>query len=898
MAGFNDIRQEINDNIYENQDGDITGVVLNEVLNDMVDAMEDGNLLRAFKGWWPDLVTLKAAITAQPGDSAYVKDASPATTWSIYVYSASATSDNNWANSGSKADTSNVQTFASGEEVNEVHIIDDFHTGGNANVLSAEMGKLIKEEFSELTIDNDFILYRDQSAIDQNIVVGNPVTTEIVSSSYFKIIRYDVDRSNYYYGSGPAHSTYDRNVYYWADAEENLLKKETLQHSTSPWSNYLLVPPPGAKYLYVNEIRSSTYASQYQINVYVWKTIDQDKTHLCDPNAKDNALAVDVMPMKVKLEGVTASEVKATIGEQISGYINGNGAPAAVSSGSTTTYVVIALNNAKSVRLLGSTNASTGTNYTSYAFWNSATYVDSNTVVEAHNWDVREGSTNYAKEYKLIVPDGATHIAVSLSTNTNQPNFYCYLQNGKTVKDEINGLQQELFDSLYEKKPVVTIPVVNPDTESEFKSINNAVVGNQITNYYANSTTQKIWRYEIEEGHSYFLSGYWRISSSYTIASWTDINGIILKIEPLHGGDTVATALTLTDEEIIAPAGAKYLYILNRVVNYLTNPVLKDWQKKNFTPETPKKQVRILAIGNSYSQDALAYVPYILPNISDDIDLTVGILYKDGASLADHWSAWEGNTNAYTFWIYQNESGWASQSSKSIRYALDNYEWDIIVTHQKSSDSYYPDDAYEVNHQPYLNNLLNAIQNYVDYTVKYAWMLIQSRPGRGGTGTPNYTDAQILSDFNNIVANAQTVLDETLCEAVIPWGTAIQNARTISSICELGHYADQSAYSGNTSGKGYLTYDGVHLQEGLPCQIAAYSVILSILGLCGESYKSVIGETTIADAAWLQEKTIPGGNGVSVGATKENVMLGQKCAVMAFKKPYAVTDMNYIVNPV
>lgn len=103
------------------------GTATNPVLNFTIPRGADGqDAVNPFKGWWPDLATLKAAITAQPGDSAYVNDAPPATTWSIYVYSASATSDNNWVNSGSKADTSNVQTFASGEEVNETHI-DDTH---------------------------------------------------------------------------------------------------------------------------------------------------------------------------------------------------------------------------------------------------------------------------------------------------------------------------------------------------------------------------------------------------------------------------------------------------------------------------------------------------------------------------------------------------------------------------------------------------------------------------------------------------------------------------------------------------------------------------------------------------------------------------------------------------
>ena len=81
-------------------------------------------LQKHFKGWYDTLEELKAAHTATDGDSAYVKDASPATTWSIYVYDSTASSDNYWADSGTDADTSNVQTFASGEEVNETRIDD------------------------------------------------------------------------------------------------------------------------------------------------------------------------------------------------------------------------------------------------------------------------------------------------------------------------------------------------------------------------------------------------------------------------------------------------------------------------------------------------------------------------------------------------------------------------------------------------------------------------------------------------------------------------------------------------------------------------------------------------------------------------------------------------------
>lgn len=133
---------------------EITGTSPNQVLNltlprgqQGVPGQDGADAVNPFKGWWPDLATLKAAHTAIAGDSAYVKDASPATTWSIYVYDSTASSDNYWADSGLDADTSNVQTFASGEEVNLTPIDNTHLVNPVANSLAkAEDVKELKEE--------------------------------------------------------------------------------------------------------------------------------------------------------------------------------------------------------------------------------------------------------------------------------------------------------------------------------------------------------------------------------------------------------------------------------------------------------------------------------------------------------------------------------------------------------------------------------------------------------------------------------------------------------------------------------------------------------------------------------------------------------------------------------
>lgn len=128
------------------------------------DPGQDGNdgqdAVNPFKGWFNAVVTGEAGsrvitsetqnLPANPavGNYAYVK------TWEItgtapdqietpIVKIYECTTAGSWSDSGRTADTSNIQTFASSQEVNEVHIVNDLNTGGVDDVLSAEQGKHI-----------------------------------------------------------------------------------------------------------------------------------------------------------------------------------------------------------------------------------------------------------------------------------------------------------------------------------------------------------------------------------------------------------------------------------------------------------------------------------------------------------------------------------------------------------------------------------------------------------------------------------------------------------------------------------------------------------------------------------------------------------------------------------
>lgn len=349
-------------------------------------------LNKHFKGWYESLDELKAAHTAVEGDSAYVKDASPATTWSIYVYDSTASSNNYWADSGTNADTSNVQTFASGEEVNETSI---------------------------------------------------------------------------------------------------------------------------------------------------------DNTHLVNPKNGALPTAEDTMQLKAKLEGVTASEEKASYTIVDGYYINYDGSLKGYSSGHCT---VIPINGAKKVRFLGNEIVSQSGNNYSYAFWNNPTYVDSSTVVFSSYYDVKIGETSLPKEYVVNVPDGATYIAITVPTG-NVPNFYCYLQSGDTVMEEIGNIDGQLNGV----KGYVNLGF------DLFVGYFNTYTSGKIKNSFTSVSSYKCFRTPCSPGDKFkiFGKGGDSVGILYTFSNDTDVEGYYTVIKNGYANmDTRVGGL-----EVVAPEGSKYLSI-------------------------------------------------------------------------------------------------------------------------------------------------------------------------------------------------------------------------------------------------------------------------------------------------------------------------------------------------
>ena len=284
---------------------------------------------------------------------------------------------------------------------------------------------------------------------------------------------------------------------------------------------------------------------------------------------------------------------------------------------------------------------------------------------------------------------------------------------------------------------------------------------------------------------------------------------------------------------------------------------------KNFNSADAKKNIKVLSIGNSYSYDAFSYVPALLEEMG--IDVTFGILYTSGCSLEEHYAKIPNDGRYDSFSLYTSSTGvWLNDTVPPIASEVaSQFDWDIVVLQQVSLSA----NDY-TSYQPYLNDIIDALSPMFNKGVEFGWLLT---PIRANEANPE-------TYWNGQIAAVEKIMNETVVEFVIPCGTAIANARTNSTLNNLG-------------GDSAMTYDGVHLQEGLPCLIEAYTSALTFASLMGCGHKGIMGSKVRPTDEWIIAHNIPGRNGSSVGLTDALCLLGQKCAVTAIKKSDEITTI-------
>lgn len=111
--------------------------------------------------------------------------------------------------------------------------------------------------------------------------------------------------------------------------------------------------------------------------------------------------------------------------------------------------------------------------------------------------------------------------------------------------------------------------------------------------------------------------------------------------------------------------------------------------------------MKILAIGNSFSQDATRYLYKIAH--ADNINLKVVNLYIGGCSLERHYNNIKTNEKAYEYELNGNYTG----EVVSIKDALESDVWNVVTMQQVSQLS-----VIYATYQPYITHLSKYIKQY------------------------------------------------------------------------------------------------------------------------------------------------------------------------------------------
>ena len=239
--------------------------------------------------------------------------------------------------------------------------------------------------------------------------------------------------------------------------------------------------------------------------------------------------------------------------------------------------------------------------------------------------------------------------------------------------------------------------------------------------------------------------------------------------------------------------------------------------------------LEILAIGNSFSTDAMQYVYQIATDLGIE-KVSLGNLYFGGCDLATHASYAKNDSASYTYYYTNNtyEGTWKSSSSYKMSKALTNRSWDVITLQQASGSS---------GRESTYNKDLDYLINYVTErsNAKLVWNMTWAYQQDADISTfANYGNDQ-MTMYNAIVSAVQNkIVTNPAFNAIIPSGTAIQNTRT--------------SLLGDT-----ITRDGYHLSNDYGRYLAGLTLVKTITGLSIDNIEYVPSGVDMSERAMAIE---------------------------------------------
>ena len=279
-----------------------------------------------------------------------------------------------------------------------------------------------------------------------------------------------------------------------------------------------------------------------------------------------------------------------------------------------------------------------------------------------------------------------------------------------------------------------------------------------------------------------------------------------------------------------------------------------------------KADLKVLDIGNSYTQDAQTYLPQIIKASGIDTDFSLYRAFRPSASFKTWVDCWNDADNEYysiDFCAGTKLDGISGNGVASdgtlFRKALQTVKWDIILIHQVST---YSNDysLWESDGAGgYLRDLIRIIrmtnpQATIGYLMTHSYR---------GTYWANSEGSSFLRWKNTAEATRQLKLEYGI-DFIIPYGTAVQNLRA-SSLNDSYEFSE----------------DGTHMGAGLGDYVAGCCYFESLLApRYGVSIWGNTFRLTNLDESIGGRKNI----------TDQTAIVAQKAAVLATLDMWTVSD--------
>ena len=376
--------------------------------------------------------------------------------------------------------------------------------------------------------------------------------------------------------------------------------------------------------------------------------------------------------------------------------------------------------------------------------------------------------------------------------------------------------------------------------------------------------------------------------------TWTAANTLAFgpNIRSINGRDTMC--VVVPDEASVMVCSGFY-FENGRIGDgntACTNPFtayqLERWA--DTTGIAPRPQLRVLAVGNSFTTDELSYMPYVIQSIAPDVDLHFRLLVRNSGSLAD----WVENVDSTSLggrknraYDWQSFPGrWSTPVESSLREQIANNQWNVVTMQQVSTMPYWDDVE-----QP-LRDMVIWLRDSMQYEGKIGWLLTHAYSDSSVLLSPDFPDINTSDEMWQLNQQlAQAVMESELVDVLLPCGTAVQNARhTRLDNFSLNHLCEGRWDNGQRGGN--------HLQEGVGPFVAACAGAGALL------QQSPIGAQVSLTSAWR----IPDANPIfanpatnptlaiidqnygGLGMDPESQALGAWCADQALQQPFQLIE--------